>query len=123
MLSGGYWFDSQRRKWVCAGSAVLEQVTNRRSLAELLGLPVSKVEKPRPGDVQLFPLLRKPRRRPPPIEWKDTKAALYFPAYMKSEMTPRALWDKGKSFIAWTGDKVRVGDHVLVRPEMVCTCS
>jgi hypothetical protein len=117
ILSGGYWYDASQRMWVCASRKVIEQVSSQPNLAHLLGLPKPATHVP--GDVQLLPFTRKPRKRPPPIEWKDSIASVHSSEHVGQNIEPKSLWDCGRAVFARNNDKAKIGDHVIVQRESV----
>jgi hypothetical protein len=125
IFSGGYWYDKHRKHWVTAGSAVLDEIGKRASLARLLGLPSGLVSPETPGAITLFPINRKvvPRSRPPPIQWQQTLAAKADPHLAPQIGGMTSLWDLGKRLVADNGDGVKVGSHVLVKTELVAYLS
>ena len=56
IATGGYWFDSSAKKWVCAGSAIRAYIQVHPEQSRLLGLPDNS--RKTPGELRkFFPLV------------------------------------------------------------------
>lgn len=119
MVTGGYWFDSRKKRWVCASTAVREHIRTHAVDARLLGVPIQNPHTP--GKMLLPPLPSPaPTLKAPPVRrqitWPQTKSATLDPALVPDVVRHgHGPWNTAKSVTVKNGDVAHVGAEVLVR--------
>ncbi|KAI0369657.1 hypothetical protein BV20DRAFT_945672 [Pilatotrama ljubarskyi] len=114
MVTGGYWYSTADKRWVCAGPAVQEHIQAHTLDAQLLGVPVQKPTVP--GRMALAQPSKDSARRPersPAVPWSRTESA-GIDSSLKPPSGAKGPWQRAASVIAVSGDSVAVGDEVLV---------
>ncbi|KAJ7112256.1 hypothetical protein C8R44DRAFT_833171 [Mycena epipterygia] len=114
IVTGGWWKDSQSQKWICANPRIMHHILDHPEMAAMVGLPTKVVYQP--GTLIQYPQ-RKPGEETPERKfvWAESLAGL-----TQSVRFPSSTFDSHKTvrgLIACTGDKVFVGQNVILRHE------
>ncbi|KAF8214703.1 hypothetical protein K438DRAFT_2138088 [Mycena galopus ATCC 62051] len=114
IATGGWWKDSQSGQWVSADKRVMQQIIDHPEFAAMVGLPTKQVHEP--GAITYFPLARKqPRSSEPTLTWDMSLAG-----QSQSSRFPNGTTEFYKAalgIVTCTGDKVIVGQNVIIREE------
>ncbi|KAJ6578993.1 hypothetical protein B0H10DRAFT_2443555 [Mycena sp. CBHHK59/15] len=114
IVTGGWWKDSRSQTWTCATARVLRHILEHPEMAAMVGLPTKAVHTP--GVVIPYPR-REPGEETPErkFTWADSLAGR-----SKSGRFPTSAFDLHKTahgLIACTGDKVVVGQNIILHQE------
>ncbi|KAG1786006.1 uncharacterized protein HD556DRAFT_1207162, partial [Suillus plorans] len=101
IVTGGYWFDSVRKKWIQAGDAVLNYLDKHPEQAQLLGIHIREPPKVTINDER--PAAAKP------VMWTATRCAML----ELSQPVCNAQYREGVSLILGNGEKASLEGHII----------
>ncbi|KAG1723899.1 hypothetical protein EDB19DRAFT_1915867 [Suillus lakei] len=109
IATGGYWFDSVRKKWIRAGDAVLSYLDEHPEQARLLGIHIR--EPPVTGTSQLKKVTIDDGRpvAAKPVMWTATRCA----TLELSQPVCNAQYREGISLILGNGEKASLEGHII----------
>ncbi|KAJ7857330.1 hypothetical protein B0H14DRAFT_3639627, partial [Mycena olivaceomarginata] len=112
----GWWKDSRTQKWTCANPRVMRHILEHLEMAAMVGLP-TKVEY-EPGTIIQYPRREEGEEtQEQKLLWPESRAGL-----AKSSRFPNSdieLHRTAKALISCSGDKVLVGQNVIIHQEGV----
>lgn len=117
-MSGGYWFDVQRKRWVQASDKVLHYIEEHEHDAQLAGLSSQSDKQPACGEMTLQKQDPRTRKRPATITWSETHAGK---SRMSSFAELTSTWHQARAIVTSNGDIAKCGDHVVLESKAVRT--
>ncbi|KAG0692392.1 hypothetical protein DFH29DRAFT_985782 [Suillus ampliporus] len=108
IATGGYWFDTTRKKWVQAGDAVLSYLDQHPEQARLLGIHV-------------YQIIMSVAQKELPVLWRTTRCAKIFNVLELLQPT-NAQYHHGISLVLSNGEKASLEGHVIFRDSLT-SCS
>ncbi|KAJ6632455.1 hypothetical protein B0H10DRAFT_1770681 [Mycena sp. CBHHK59/15] len=114
IATGGWWRDSQTQQWVCANPRIMQHILDHPEFAAMIGLPTKEARKPGKSLLN-FPRKGKDRATELVVTWNTSLAGR-----AKSARFPNGTAETYKAavgIVTCTGDKVVVGQNVIIRQE------
>ncbi|KAG1738717.1 hypothetical protein EDB19DRAFT_1829024 [Suillus lakei] len=111
VATGGYWYDSTIKKWVCTGEKVLCYLDEQPEQARLLGIPNLGHNPPIPGSGKIEttnPTATAKSVRQNAVPWKTTRCAKIL-----GTTQPGTLHYHGKSVVMSEGEHAHLNSHVI----------
>ncbi|KAF8181413.1 hypothetical protein K438DRAFT_2169421, partial [Mycena galopus ATCC 62051] len=123
IATGGWWKDTQTQQWVCANPRIMHHILDHPEFAAMVGLPTKQLLQPGEGVsvpnnrcYYKFPVPRKRQERSDSsITWNGSLAG-----QAQSSRFPTGtseLYKAALSIVTCSGDKVSIGENVIVRQE------
>ncbi|KAJ7262385.1 hypothetical protein C8J57DRAFT_1719333 [Mycena rebaudengoi] len=115
IVTGGWWRDTKSGKWTCAKSSILRHILDHPEFAAMVGLPTKEIREP--GSIIYHPVSRKHQQKSsePTITWSNSLAGIT--SSSRFPLAPGVEHKTALSVVTCSGDKVLVGQNVIVRQE------
>lgn len=137
ILTGGYWYEKELKRWVRASPFVLDFLGEHPAHAKLLGVKLDD-DKDKSGmyyvqsvGIDAIPFLGTGEfcrvvksngsgksQVSKPVKWESTLCAKFSTT---SPLARKSEYHQGRAFIAKEGDKVEIGGHVILAHSSSCT--